>query len=457
MGLWDSLKQHAGAQFLDVIEWLDDTRNTLVYRFPVFNQAIQDGGRLVVREGQSAVFIAEGRLSEVFTPGTYELSTRTKAISSFFESVKYQLNYPYKGDIYFVNTRRFTDQKWGTPQPLAVRDPDFGSIQIRAFGTYAYRVTDPGRFLREVVGTDGLFTTDEINGQLKRKVLSVFASLLRDAKIPFDMLVGAGLELSEALREKLTPIFEESYGIAVTDFTVDGVTLPPKVQEYYEKRQGMAMVGDLDAYSKLQSADAIQDAARNPGIGGAGVGMGVGFAMGNQVAGTMAQGQQAQGRVDPHSGLGGQKPQAAPPPPPTATARYHYHGPSGQAELPLEQVVERIAADRDADHHLWMPGWSGWKPWDQVEEVKNAVPAAPPPPPAATAFHYHGPGGQTQELPLEEVIRRVAADREGRHLVWTAGFDGWKPALEVPEIAEALERSAPPPPPGSPPPPPDQG
>ena len=148
MGIWDTLKTHAKAQFLDVIQWLDDTQDTIVYRFPIFQQAIQDGGKLVVREGQAAVFVSEGQLSSVFTPGTYELSTRTKAIWSFFESIKYQLNYPYKGDIYFVSTRQFTNQKWGTPNPIMMRDAQLGPVRIRAFGAYAFRVGDPAIFLR---------------------------------------------------------------------------------------------------------------------------------------------------------------------------------------------------------------------------------------------------------------------------------------------------------------------
>jgi membrane protease subunit (stomatin/prohibitin family) len=453
MGLWDTIKTHAGAQFLDVIEWLDDSRNTLVYRYPIFNQAIQDGGKLVVREGQAAIFVSEGRFSECFGPGTYELSTRTKAVWGFFETIKYSLNYPYKGDIYFVNTRQFPDQKWGTPQPLPVRDPEFGSIQIRAFGIYQYRITDPVKFLREVVGTDGLFTVDEINGQLKRKVLSVFAALLRDAKIPFDMLVGAGLELAEALKEKITPIFQEAYGIAVTDFTVDGVTLPPKVQEYYEKRQGMGILGDLNAYTRLQQADAIGDAARNTGIGGAGVGMGVGWAMGQQIGGAMSGPQQGGGQFNPHQGLQGGG--AAPPPPP-GLAKLHYHGDAGKGEYTAQEIAQFVAKNRTGTHHVWAQGWPGWKPWSEVPEIVQAVPPAPPPPPPSTAqpFHYLGANEQPEQLVAAEIAKRMAADPGGRHLVWRLELGGWKPAAEVDEIVAAMNTGGPPPPPGSAPPPP---
>ncbi|MFN7147748.1 MAG: SPFH domain-containing protein, partial [Myxococcota bacterium] len=201
MGLWNTLSNHAKAQFLDVIQWLDDSKNTLVYRFPIFNQAIQDGGKLVVREGQAAVFVAEGRLSDVFGPGTYELSTRTKAISGFFESIKYGLNMPYKGDVYFVSTRQFTDQKWGTANPLMLRDKDLGAVRIRAFGVFAYRITDPAAFIREVVGTAGLYTTDEINGQLKRKLVSALADTIGESKIPALDLISQYMDLGDALRQ----------------------------------------------------------------------------------------------------------------------------------------------------------------------------------------------------------------------------------------------------------------
>ena len=184
MGIWDKLEKHAKAQFLDVIQWEEDDRHTLVYKFPIFNQAIQDGSKLVVREGQAAVFLHEGKLSQVFGPGTYDLSTKTEAIWSFFESIKYALDYPYKGDVFFMSTRQFTDQKWGTPSPFLLQDSEIGPVRVRAFGIYAYRIQDPATFLTEIVGNTGLLTTAEINGQLKRKLVSAFADTVSESKIP---------------------------------------------------------------------------------------------------------------------------------------------------------------------------------------------------------------------------------------------------------------------------------
>jgi membrane protease subunit (stomatin/prohibitin family) len=350
MGLWDTLKQHAGAQFLDVIEWLDDSRNTIVYRFPIFNQAIQDGGKLVVREGQAAVFINEGKLSEVFGPGTYELSTRTKAVWSFFETIKYQLNYPYKGDIYFVNTRQFMDQKWGTSNPIMLRDADFGPTRIRAYGTYTFRVTDPAQFLREVVATDGLFTTNEIEGQLKRKLVSQFTDAVVSAKVPVLDLGARFSELGEGMSKQMTPWFQQHYGITLTDFTIENVSLPPNVEKALDKRTSMGVLGDLNAYSQFQAANALEDAAKNPGSGGAMMNAGMGFAMGNVMANQMAQAHQpGGGQFNPQHGMA----QGPPPPPPSTGMQYHYHGPGNdQGQFNAQQIAQKIAANREGAHNI---------------------------------------------------------------------------------------------------------
>ncbi len=455
MGFWDTIKstavEHGKAQFLDVIEWTDDTRDTIVYRFPIFNNAIQDGGKLVVREGQAAVFVNEGTLSDVFGPGTYELSTRTKAIASFFESIKYALNYPYKGDIYFVNTRQFTDQKWGTPNPIMMHDKEIGPVRVRAFGNYTYKVTDPATFLREIVGTSGLFTTAEINGQLKRKLVSGFADTLGEAEIPVLRLAASYMDLGDALRERISKWFESSYGISLTDFVVENVSLPPEVEKMLDKRSSMGLLGDMNKYTQFQTAEAIGKMADRPGGGSSPfMDAGMGLAMGNVVGGAVAGGFAAPG------GMAG----AAPPPPPGG-ARLHYNGPGGQAQLTAQEVAQRVAQDRNGDHHVWMPGWPGWKPWSQVPEVANLVPppaAAPPPPPGAGAkLHYSGASGGQEELSVAEIAQRLAADPGGRHLVWKAGMSGWTPAKDVPEVAQALAAAAPPPPPppaAAPPPPP---
>ncbi len=447
MGLWDTLKQHAGAQFLDVVEWLDDSNDTLVYRFPVFNQALTDKSKVVVREGQAAVFIHEGQLSDVFGPGTYTVDTRNAPITSFFQSIKYGLDYPYKGDIYFISTRQFTENRWGTSNPVMMRDAEFGPVRIRAFGVYSYRVTDPAEFIKQIVGTDGLFTTDEINGQLKRKLVSGLSDTIGKAKIPVLDLAANYMDLGDQLRDRMNPAFAEGYGITLTDFTIENISLPENVEKALDDRSRMGVLGNLGAYQQLQTADAIQTAAANTGIGGAGVGMGVGFGMGNmmgnQMTGAMAGGQQ----FNPHTGMQG-GPSPAPPPLPNQT-KYHYNGPTGQAEVTKDEVLARIAGAPSANHQVWQAGWSGWKSWKDVAELATALPPAPPPIPGADpSYHYAGADGQSEKK-LSEIAALVKADPDGKHHVWQSGWDGWKKAADVAEIAAAVSAGS-----GGPPPPP---
>ena len=372
MGLWDSLKTHAKAQFLDVIQWLDDSRETLVYRFPIFNQAIQDGAKLVVREGQAAVFVAEGRLSDVFGPGTYELTTNNTAIASFFESIKYALNYPYKGDVYFVNTRQFTDQKWGTPNPVMMNDAQLGPVRIRAFGIYAYRITDPAKFLREIVGTSGLFTTEEINGQLKRKLVSAFSDTLGESKVPVLELAARYMDVGDTLRGRMTGWFQENYGITLTDFVVENVSLPKEVEEILDKRTSMGLVGDMGAFTQFQSAKAIEAAANQPGGSNPMLNAGMGLAMGGMMGQQMMNATQKGGAFDPT--MKG-------PPPVPADVTFHYHGPDGQMQLTASQIAQRLRTNPDARHLVWQNGWENWRAAKDVPEIASLARNTPPPVP----------------------------------------------------------------------------
>ncbi|MEZ4320987.1 MAG: SPFH domain-containing protein [Myxococcota bacterium] len=444
MGLWNTLKQHAGAQFLDVIEWLDDTNDTIVWRFPVFNQAITDNSKLVVREGQAALFVAEGQLSEVFGPGTYTLDTRNTPIVSFFKSIAYQLQYPYKGDVYFVSTRQFLDNGWGTPRPIMMRDAEFGPVRIRAFGNYSFRITDPAEFLRQIVGTDGLFTTDEISGQLKKKLQSAFAAEVAASKIPVLDLAASYMDFGETLRERMTGIMNEAYGITITDFTIENISLPENVEAALDDRSKMGVLGNLNAYTQLKAAESIEHAAKNTGIGGAGIGMGVGFGMGNMMGNQMG-GAMAGGQFNPQTGMQG----PPGPPPPPGGPRLHYSGPAGQGEKSLDEIAAAVAANRGGAHNVWMAGWPGWKAWSDVPEIVAKVPppvAAPPPLPGAAKYHYNGPAG-SGEKSLDEVVAALKSDPAGTHHVWQAGWDGWKNPKDVAEIAAKLSAGGPPPPP----------
>lgn len=364
MGIFDTLAGHAKAQFLDVIAWTDDSRDTLVHRFPIFGQAIQDGGKLVVREAQAAVFVSEGKLSDVFGPGTYELSTRTPAIWGFFQSIKYGLGYPYKGDVYFVNTRQFVDVKWGTSNPIPMRDRDLGVVRVRAHGNFAFRITDPAIFLREVVGTAGLTTTEAITGQLKNKLVSALADTLGEQAIPLLDLVAKYMDLGDALRQRLSGWFQENYGLTLTDFVVENVSVPPEVEKMMDRRSSMALAGDMNTYTQFQAANALEKAAESGGGGGpfleAGLGLAIGGALGGQLGRAMSQ------------------PSAAPPPLPGAT--YTYAGPDNlQVQLDAAQVAARVRANPAGRHLAWQPGWPEWKAATEIAEVAAAMASAPPP------------------------------------------------------------------------------
>jgi membrane protease subunit (stomatin/prohibitin family) len=284
MGLMDFIK----SQFIEVIEWLDDSGDTLVHRFPVQGQEIKMGARLTVREGQAAVFINEGQLADVFRPGLHTLSTQNLPILTKILAWKHGFNSPFKAEVYFVSTRQFVDQKWGTSNPVMMRDAEFGPIRLRAFGIYSFKVADPALFIRDIVGTDGHFTTEEINGQLRRLAVSGFSDLLGELKIPALDLASKYDELSAQTRAKLGPEFA-SHGLELVKFYVENVSLPEEVEKVLDKRTGMGIVGDMGRFAQFQAAQALETAAQNPGgAAGAGVGVGAGVAMGQVMMGAMA-------------------------------------------------------------------------------------------------------------------------------------------------------------------------
>lgn len=281
-------------QWIEVIEWLDPSSDTLVYRFPVENQEIKMGAKLVVRESQAAVFVNEGKFADVFMPGTYTLSTENMPILTMLKSWKYGFNSPFKAEVYFVNMRQFTDLKWGTSNPIMMRDPEFGVVRLRAFGSYAIRVVDPKKFLEEVVGTEGLYQTDQISGQLRNLVVTNFTDALAELKVAALDLAQNYLEMSQQLQGKLAQDFQE-YGLTLTKFLIENISLPPEVEQMLDKRTSMGIVGDMNRYTQFQAAQAIEAAANNPGGGGdmsSGMGIGAGLAMGQQLAQTLQGAQQ---------------------------------------------------------------------------------------------------------------------------------------------------------------------
>lgn len=295
MSIIDRIKSEALNQFIEVIEWLDNTGDTMLYRFPVAGQEIKNGAQLIVRESQTAVFVFEGQVADVFTPGRYTIEGGNTPILSKLGAWKYGFNSPIKSEVYFVNTKQFTDMKWGTSNPIMLRDADFGIVQLRSFGAYSLRVADAGEFIKEIAGTNGKFSTDDIEGQLKRAIVTEFSDALGELKIPALDLASQYKELGEKIRGFINNDFN-SYGLEVTKFYVENVSVPEAVQEAIDKRAAMGAIGNVDQYMKFQAADALRDAAQNEGGGaGLGAGLGAGFAMGNQMVGAFGGMQQGGG------------------------------------------------------------------------------------------------------------------------------------------------------------------
>ncbi len=295
MSIIDKVKEAAMNQFIEVIEWLDATQDTLVYRFPVAGQEIKNGAQLIVRESQAAVFVFEGQVADVFSPGKYTIDGGNTPILTKLGAWKYGFNSPFKSEVYFVNTKQFTDMKWGTSNPVMLRDADFGIVRLRAFGAYSMRVADPAEFIKQIAGTNAIFQTEDLDVQLKRAIVTEFSDALGELKIPALDLAAQYKEIGEKIRGLINEDFK-SYGLEVTKFYVENVSLPPEVEAAMDKRASMGALGNVDQYMKFQAADALRDAAQNEGGGaGLGAGLGAGFAVGNQMAGAFGAGTQGGG------------------------------------------------------------------------------------------------------------------------------------------------------------------
>lgn len=380
-----------GGQFIDVIEWTDDSDDTLVWRFERHGNEIKYGAKLTVREGQAAVFVHEGKLADVFTPGMYMLETNNMPILTSLQHWDHGFSSPFKSEIYFVNTTRFQDQRWGTRNPITMRDPEFGAVRLRAFGAYALRVVDPGLFLKEVVGTDGDFTTDEITEQLRNLIVARFSNAVAGAGIPVLDLAANTDRLGELIRERIAPELAE-YGVETTSLTVENVSLPAEVEKALDKRTSMGVIGNLDNYAKFQAAEAMEKAAGTPGSAmSEGMGLGMGLAAGQAMSGAMGGAAGPWGQGGGHAG-GGHAPapsHAAPPPPPPPPVERVWHlaengrtsGPFSRADLGRMVTEGRFRRDT----LVWSEGYAGWQAADQSPELAQLFTVMPPPPPPPPA------------------------------------------------------------------------
>jgi membrane protease subunit (stomatin/prohibitin family) len=372
MSVFDRIR----GEFVDVIEWLDDSRDTMVWRFPRHDSAIKMGAQLTVRESQTAVFVNEGQIADVFEPGRYRLETNNMPVLTTLQNWKHGFDSPFKVDVYFVNTRLFTDLKWGTQNPVMMRDAEFGVVRLRAFGAYAARIVDPPRFLKELVGTDPRFRTEEVSDYLRQMIVSRLGPALAAAGVPAIDLVTRQTEIAATLAAALTAELEP-VGVAIPTFLIENISLPPEVEQALDKRTQMGVLGDLDRYTQLQTANAIEDAATNPGGAGEGVGLGMGMAMGQRMAESLRPGQQP-APAPPASPA----PPTGPPPLPGADTPRWYLGVGGQQRGPYDTGGLRGAAasgELTPATLVWAQGLAGWTPAAEVPEVAAVLAAAPPP------------------------------------------------------------------------------
>ena len=376
MGLMDKLR----GELVDIIEWIDDSRSTLAWRFPRYQNEIKNGAQLIVREGQEAVFVYRGALADRFGPGHYELKSENLPILGTLQGWKFGFDSPFRSEVYFINTRPVTDLRWGTANPVTVRDPDFKMVQVRANGLCVVKIENAEIFLKEVIGTDSNVDVEEISELLRRVITLAFSDLVLETKLGVIDLQGRQVELSDKLRDFVAARVDDEYGLAIPSVTMN-ISLPDEitaavtrgVARGVEEGGFLDNVGDLGRYQQAKQADAMLAAAQNPGGGGTMgdmMGMGMGMAMAGQMANQMA-GQQ----------------QAAPAGPPPLPAGQSFHveiGGQAQGPFTVAQIQSGVANGQVTPESLvWAAGMAGWVAASTVPAHQALFQAPPPLPPAA--------------------------------------------------------------------------
>jgi membrane protease subunit (stomatin/prohibitin family) len=367
MGIFDFLS----GEFIDVIHWTDNTRDTMVWRFEREGHEIKYGAKLTVREGQAAVFVHEGQLADVFTPGLYMLETNNMPIMTTLQHWDHGFRSPFKSEVYFVNTTRFNDLKWGTKNPVICRDPEFGPVRLRAFGTYSIKVSDPAKFLVEIVGTDGEFTMDEISFQIRNIIVQEFSRTLARAGIPVLDMAANTRELGQIVGKEIGAQLAE-YGLTMPELYIENISLPPAVEDVMDKRSSMGVIGNLNQYMQFQAAEALG----REGAGAAALQAGLGAGLGMQIGHAAAQ------QAEPW-GARAATPAAVPPPPPPIEHVWHI-AENGQTKGPFSKAaLGRMAVEGALTRGtlVWTPGQDGWMAAEEVTELAQLFTVLPPPPP----------------------------------------------------------------------------
>ncbi|WP_298919948.1 SPFH domain-containing protein [uncultured Roseobacter sp.] len=367
MGIFDFLS----GEFIDVIHWTDNTRDTMVWRFEREGHEIKYGAKLTVREGQAAVFVHEGQLADVFTPGLYMLETNNMPIMTTLQHWDHGFRSPFKSEIYYVNTTRFNDLKWGTKNPIICRDPEFGPVRLRAFGTYSIKVSDPAKFLVEIVGTDGEFTMDEISFQIRNILVQEFSRTIARAGIPVLDMAANTRELGQLVGKEIAAQLAE-YGLSMPELYIENISLPPAVEEVMDKRSSMGVIGNLNEYMQFQAAEALGRDGGGAAAIQAGLGAGLGMQIGHAAAQQGPWGARATGA-----------PAAVPPPPPPVEHVWHI-AENGATKGPYSKAaLGRMTTDGAVTREtlVWTPGQDGWMRAEDVAELAQLFTVLPPPPP----------------------------------------------------------------------------
>lgn len=351
-----TLRDWMAGQLVDIIEWIDDTDDAVAWRFSRPQNEIKNGAQLIVRPAQLGVLIDEGQIADVYQPGRHELSTGNMPILSSLRGWKYGFASPFKADVLFISTKQFVGQKWGTGNPVILRDPELGPVRLRAYGTYAVRVADPKKFVQELSGANATFTVDQVADQLRDMLVAKMSAVLAAGGISVYELSAKYGELAAHVQEQATPQFQQ-YGLAASQVVIENISLPPEVEATLDQKTRMSMLGgDLDRYASLQSADAIRDAARNPGgAAGAGIGIGMGAALGNRAAAAAAP----------------VNTQLTPPPVPSIAWWYVV---GKERKGPVDESTIRAPGTISEDTLVWHSGMSAWAPARQVPELAGLFP-----------------------------------------------------------------------------------
>ena len=379
MGLLDKLR----GEFVDIVEWVDDSAQTLLWRFPRYNNEIKHGAQLIVRPGQVALFVSSGKLADVFEPGQYTLETKNLPLLSTLQGWKFGFESPFKAEVYFVSTRQITGLKWGTPNPIMLRDADFGPVRLRAFGTYTLKTLDPKALIRELTAAHATFEAAEIGELLRSLIVTAFSEIVGSSKIAAMDLAGNLSALSDKVRTLVCERIDDEYGLVIPQLLIVNVSLPEEVEKAMDTRSSIGVLGDLQRFNQYQMGQAVLQAAQNPSAGaGQAMALGAGLAMGQQMLGQM------QANAAPPAGAAFSAPQPLPPAPPASGALFHVTF-NGQTFGPyaVVQITQAVTQGQmNAQTLVWCAGMAGWAAAGSVPALAACFgpPPPPPPPPSGT-------------------------------------------------------------------------